>query len=277
MSPRVAVVVPCFDDGDVLPETLASVQEDEPIELVVVDDHSADPATLQTLDRLRAEGVRVVRHDVNKGLSEARMTGVRETSAPYIFPLDSDDLAVSGRLAEMADLLDVAPDAAVCFGDFEEFGTKNFVRPAPKWLDPFRLAYTNEYPVSALFRREALLEVGGWPTMRYGYEDWSLWLALAERGLPSVYAGPGVVTYRRRLHGERMLTTAKRHHRELFRRLRQLHPGVYGRIAEHHRISDLSLLRKLLYPIVYGSRPRFSFEPRVKSWLDRLGVWTLRR
>ena len=45
-GPRVAVVVPCFDDGETLSEALGSLRDEEPHELVVVDDGSTDPATL---------------------------------------------------------------------------------------------------------------------------------------------------------------------------------------------------------------------------------------
>ena len=34
---------------------------------------------------------------------------------------------------------------------------------------------------------------------------------------------------------------------------------------------------KVLYPIVYGGRPRFGFERWIRYWLDRRGLWTLRR
>src|SRR5438552_298882 len=75
--PRVAVVVPCFDDGETLPDALASLAEQEPHELVVVDDGSTDPATLETLADVERRGVRVVRR-ANGGLSAARMTGGAE-------------------------------------------------------------------------------------------------------------------------------------------------------------------------------------------------------
>jgi glycosyltransferase involved in cell wall biosynthesis len=39
---RVAVVVPCFNDGATLPETLESLAGEEPHELVVVDDGSTE-------------------------------------------------------------------------------------------------------------------------------------------------------------------------------------------------------------------------------------------
>src|SRR5437870_782968 len=103
--PRVAVVVPCFNDGETLPETLASLRGEELHELVVVDDGSDDPETLETLARLANEGTRIVRR-ANGGLSAARMAGVNATEARYVLPLDADDLVVPGALAELADALD---------------------------------------------------------------------------------------------------------------------------------------------------------------------------
>lgn len=275
---RVAVIVPCFNDGHVVGEAIDSLGGlPEPVEVVIIDDGSTDPATLATLDRLESDTVRVL-HQANTGLVGARNAGLAATTAPYVFPLDADDLAVPEVLVQMADLLDANPEAAVCFGDYTEFRTDwEIVRATPEWLDPFRLAYTNEYPVSALFRRTALEQVGGWRELQYGYEDWELWMTLAEGGHVSVHAGAGNITYRRRLHGERMLTNAKRHHRSLYRTLRGRHPALFGQIAAHRRRSDLSPLRKALYPFVYGGRPRYRWERYAKKALDRVGVWTLRR
>jgi hypothetical protein len=204
------------------------------------------------------------------------MTGVRETSARYVFDLDADDLAVGGALAAMADRLDAVASTGVCFGDFAELGETERVRAVPHRIDPYRLAYANEYPTSALFRRETLVEVGGWE-LRSGYEDWDLWLKFAERGDPGVHAGEGVITYRRRLHGPRMLAATRRRHRAVYRHLRDRHPRVFEDIAAHRRASSLSPGRKLLYPVVFGGRPRFAFEHRVRAWMDRVGVWRMQR
>lgn len=272
-----AVIVPCYRDGAHAVEAVASVREPEPVELLIVDDGSEDEATIETLARLEGEGVRVLRHEVNRGLAEARSSGLAATSAPFVFPLDADDLAVPGVLSQMADLLEQRSDAAVCFGDYLEFGSSELVRAVPSGLDPYRIAYTNEYPVSALFRRSVLEEVGGWQDTKDGYEDWHLWMTLAERGSTGVHFGAGLVTYRRRLHGGRMLTAAKRVHPRLYARLRDDHPRLFGELASHRRRSELHPMRKLLYPLVYGGRRRFGWEPRVKAVLDRLGLWTLRR
>jgi glycosyltransferase involved in cell wall biosynthesis len=274
---RVTVIVPCYNDGELLLETIDSIDEPETVELIVVDDCSNDQATIEILERIAGNGTTVLRHDTNQGPAESRNTALHAAETPYVFPLDADDLAVSGVLTRMADRLDADPGAAVCFGDYLEFGPHELVRAVPPDLDAFRLAYVNEYPVSSLFRRSDLLVVGGWRELGPGYEDWNLWLTLVELGYRGVHVGPGTVTYRRRLHGDRMLTTAKRNHRAYYRLIRSIHPRIYGDLARHRRESNLPRHRKLLYPIVYGARPRFGFERPIKRWLDRYGVWTLRR
>jgi glycosyltransferase involved in cell wall biosynthesis len=277
---RVAVIVPCFDDGELVGQAVRSVREDEPVEIVVVDDCSADQATLGVLEQLAGEGIRVERHGENRGVAAARHTGVSRTAAPFVFPLDADDLAVPGALAAMADRLEGDPGAAVCFGDYAEFGDSELVRAVPDRIDPYRLAYTNEYPISSLFRRSRLEAVGGWrasgsPGSRY--EDWGLWMTLAELGERGVHLGPGRLTYRRRLHGERKLQSDKRRHAELYAELRREHPRLFAELPSHRARSDLGRLRKLLYPVVYGGRTRHPVERRIKSALDRAGLWTLRR
>jgi glycosyltransferase involved in cell wall biosynthesis len=273
--PRTAVIIPCYNDGAFVGEAASSARNLDDIEVVVVDDGSIDPETKRVLADLAQRGTRVVRQD-NAGLSAARMAGVKATRAPYVYNLDSDDLAIPGALKMMADRLDANPAAAVCYGDYEEFGEARLIRLVPEAIDPYRLAYTNEYPVTALFRRDVLEAVGGWRHIGAGYEDWRLWMTLAEQGCWGIYAGQGVITFRKRTHGGRMLGDAKAEHQALYRSLRQEHPRLFAELATHRRSSNLSRGRKLLYPALYGGRRRFRFERRIKRWLDRAGIWTLR-
>ncbi len=270
------MIIPCYNDGSVVGEAVSSLQSAEPTELVIVDDGSTEAHTQEVLAALAANGIRIVRQDNNAGLSAARMAGIRATSAPYIYDLDADDLASADALGIMADRLDADPEAAICYGDYREFGDSELIRLVPHTIDPYRLAYTNEYPVTALFRRSALRDAGGWRHLGAGYEDWGLWMTLAERGCRGIYAGAGVITFHRRLHGTRMLGAAKADHRALYRTLRGEHPGLFDELKAHRRASNLSPLRKLLYPVIYGGRRRYRFETKVKAWLDRSGVWTLR-
>lgn len=275
-TPRVAVLIPCYQDGALVAEAVDSIREDEPFELVVIDDCSPDELTRSVMRDLEDRGVTVLRHETNRGVGAARNTGLRNTTAPYIFALDSDDLAIAGILGRMADQLDAHPEADLAYGDYQEFGESDKVREVPLTLDPFRLLYTNEYPQTAMFRRRLMDSIGGWDEHRvseYSYEDWALWLTLMSRGASGVHAGAGVITHLQRVHGPRMLEAARRHHREIYRHMRRSNGVLFSRKRELREASDLSSKRKLLYPVVYGRRPRFRFEPHVKGVMERVGMW----
>lgn len=277
-SARVAVLIPCFNAGGLVRDAVASIAEDEPVELVIVDDASTDPATHAALAELERDGVRVLRQPANEGPAHARTTGLRATSAPYVCPFDADDLLLPGVLGKAADRLDAAPGAAACVGDYEEFGAAAYTRAVPARLDPYRVAYTNEYPVTGLFRRTALERHGGWHDAiprAWGYEDWNLWMDLAQDGAEIVHLGGTL--YRRRMAAATLNAAARARHAEIYRAMRASHPGLFGRLPALRARSDLSPLRRALYPVVYGDRRLVGRARALKPLLDRAGVWTQRR
>jgi glycosyltransferase involved in cell wall biosynthesis len=279
-DPKVTVVIPCFNDGALVPQTIASLNDSDAYEVVVVDDCSSEPETRRVLSELEADGTRVLWHAENRGVAAARNTGLAASRAPLVFALDADDLASPGALDAMVKALERNPDAVVAYGDYREFGEHDLLRAVPETVDPYRVMYTNEYPPTALLRRSFLETCGGWRTTRIGdgfYEDWDLWMTIAERDLPTQHMGRGFETYRQRVHGPRLLEAVKRNHVPIYKLMRSSHPGLFDNVRTHRKRSDLSRSRRLLYPVVYGRRRRFSFEPRVKSLLDRFGLWTLRR
>jgi glycosyltransferase involved in cell wall biosynthesis len=270
-APRICVIVPCYNDGATIGATLASLDEPEPLEVVVVDDGSSDEATRDVLARLERDGVRVLRHERNRGLPAARTTGLGATQAPLVFPLDSDDLAVAGALSRMADLLDRTPAADAAYADWIEFGPHEKVRHVPRSFDPYRLAFRNQYPVASMFRRSFLESVGGWQSVggMVGYEDWDLWMSLAESGRTAVFA-EGVLVVRYRVHGERMLRSSSRNHRALYAELRARHPRLFADLGAHRRRSSLSRVERLLYPVLFGSRQPRGIKRRAELVLGRL-------
>jgi glycosyltransferase involved in cell wall biosynthesis len=268
------VIIPCHCDGRLVVEAVRSIREDEPVELVVIDDASPDTVTQETLQRLQRKGVRVLRHEENRGVGDARLTGLAATSAPFVFPLDADDHGLPGVLARMADVLESHPEAAVCVGDVLEFGEHDVQRRTPARLDPYRIAYTNEYPITALYRRSALSAVRAWEQfgVGQGYEDWNLWMSLAERGEQIVHVGGP--SYRRRLHGRRLNHKARDAHQERYQAMRLLHQDLFERLPQYKRSSDLSPFQRALYPVIFGARAEVPFERRLKPLFDRLGILT---
>ena len=242
---HVGVVIPCYDDGATLAETVASVLG-QTKEVVVVDDGSTDAHTLDVLARLETEGIHVVRGP-NRGVAAARMSGVHATSAPYVFPLDADDLAEPGALAALAAALDEHPEAAVAFGYVRTFGTYSYVSKFLPRLDPWLLTYMNHLPSASLIRRSALLEAGGWRSGIY-HEDWDLWLALAERGWTGIRVPRLAVHYR--VHRGRRWAETNRHYEEIVAGFCRDHEALFRARRENWRRSRAPWRLKLALPIV---------------------------
>ena len=231
---RVAVVIPCFNDGPTLRSTVESAlaQQERP-ELVVVDDGSNDPDTLRVLEDLERDRVAVVRRE-NGGLAAARMTGVEATTAPYVYPLDADDLLEPDALGPLADALDRDVRAAVAWGELRVFGEFEASLRTARVFDPWRLTFISEIPGTSLVRRAALEATGGW-TFRGGYEDWDLWLTLAEAGWTGVHVDVPMLAYRR--HGRRMLGDCVPQHVELVAAIRGRHETMFAARGEARRQS----------------------------------------
>jgi glycosyltransferase involved in cell wall biosynthesis/O-antigen ligase len=244
-APRVAVVIPCFNDGATVGAAVESLYSQEPCEVVIVDDGSEDPVTLRVLDLLERAGTRVI-HQENRGLSGARMRGVIETTAPYVQPLDADDMLAPGALRRLADVLDREPSLGMVWGDQRVFGEIALTQKRAATLDPWAITYSNRL-TEGLIRREALFDAGGWE-LSVGFEDWDLYMGLAEKG----WGGRRIdaVTYLYRIASSRMLSSARLQHDNLYLQMRRRHPRLFADRARNWRRSSAPLHMRLALPLI---------------------------
>ena len=180
-GPRVAVVIPCFNLGEYLPEAVESVRvQTRPAdEVIIVDDGSTDPATRELLDRYAREGLTVLRTE-NRGASAARNHGITSCRAEYVLCLDSDDVLAPEFLEQTVAALNNAPDAAVATTHVEFFGDRDGVWETSGY-GPTQLLAENCIASASLFRRVSWRDAGGYADLD-GCQDWDLWLSMIERG-----------------------------------------------------------------------------------------------
>jgi GT2 family glycosyltransferase len=195
-APRVSVVVPCHDMAATLPETLASIAAQEldgPVEVIVVDDGSTDGSG----EVAASLGATVVRQPASGHPAHARNAGFAAAAAPYVLPLDADDVLEPGFLAGTVAALDADPAAGFAYGDVREFGAG-----MPDELhvtgdyDFVELTHRNRHGSASLVRHEAWQAAGGYDA-GLGYEDWDLWLAIGYAGWRGVKAPGAVFAHRR--------------------------------------------------------------------------------
>lgn len=191
VRPLVSVVIPTYDHADLVGETIASVQAQtyRPLEIVVVEDGSPDPATGAVLAPLAAAGV--IRHltQENLGQAAARNRGLAEARGPLVAFLDDDDLWPADKLAWQVDLLR-DPEVVLAYGDFVRLlpdGSRRPARQSPlpdgHVHDAFRLRNWLMSPGQALMRTAAVRAIGGFDERIWGSDDWDLYLRLARRGV----------------------------------------------------------------------------------------------
>jgi glycosyltransferase involved in cell wall biosynthesis len=182
---KVSIVIPCFNQGAMLREALASVEQVRNanlLDVIVVDDGSSEAETTTILSQLEEAGYCVVAQP-NRGLGAARNAGIRLARGEFILPLDSDNRVRDAYLNEAASLLKDNPSLDVIYADAEYFGHRSGRWQIPEF-DLLSLIRMNFIDACAVYRKSLWEKVGGYdehmPSM--GWEDWDFWLRVAAHG-----------------------------------------------------------------------------------------------
>lgn len=164
--PKVSVVIPTYNRAHIVGEAIRSIlnQNYPNLELLVVDDGSRDD-TLAALAEFGSQ-VRYLRKP-NGGPASARNLGVREATGEYIAFLDSDDLALPGRLHTLAAALTKAPKAVLAYHWFrviDGHGRARIGRRCRLSGNVYRELLSESmkgpiYPSASMVRRETLRSI----------------------------------------------------------------------------------------------------------------------
>ena len=85
---QLSVVIPCFNERESIGKTIDGLHKHLPgLEIIVVDDGSTDASDREVLTR---NGVKLLRHDHNRGQGASLVTGMRCATRPYVLWYDAD-------------------------------------------------------------------------------------------------------------------------------------------------------------------------------------------
>ncbi len=184
-NPLVSIVVPSFNQGRFIGDTIRSILEQDyrPIQVLVIDGGSKD----ETLDVLRGFGQLDELwwiSEPDRGVAEAVNKGFARVEGEIVGIQSSDDMYLPGALSRMVDEFQRRPEHGLLYADMEtvdELGRFVFRTQ----IRPFRLKdFLNKHTwipqSSAFFRREMLAAVGGWDE-RYFSADTELWMRMVFR------------------------------------------------------------------------------------------------
>lgn len=155
-------------------------------EVLVVDDASRDgtESMLRSLEALYGgAGLRVVRHEANRGLAAARNTALQEARSRYIAFMDADNHLIPENFPTFLRAIQETGAAAV-YGNLlmRRLGEESaFWACSNESFQP-RMHEENYIDAFALFDREQLLDCGGYQLGCDAWADWEMWLHLAAAG-----------------------------------------------------------------------------------------------
>jgi glycosyltransferase involved in cell wall biosynthesis len=227
----VTVAIPCYGQADFLDACLDSVaaQTIPPIEVLVIDDGNPDTSVAQTVAR-RQHDFPVSLRNVpisNRGLCSARNAGLMLARGKGFLPLDADDTIRDDYIAKTWPML---KDHDVVLTGLQEVGERTGIyNPGfdMEWQDVTEehLWQMNRFFYCALFRTDSLREVGGYnPQMRWGWEDYDVWVDFMRRGYRFNVVLEPLFVYRTTNDGM-MARCARDHRDELLAEMRRHHPN----------------------------------------------------
>ncbi|UZD22224.1 glycosyltransferase family A protein [Algoriphagus halophytocola] len=185
MNPKVSIIIPCYNQGHFLKETVESaVNSAYPtLEIIIVNDGSTDNSEEIAEQLTESYSNVALLNQLNSGVTTARNAGIEFASGKYILPLDGDDLIAPNYISEAVQVLEKSPKVKVVYCEavkFNESGSKEWK------LKPFSrqaLAKDNMIFVSGIFRKSDCMAVGGFSTdMKCGREDWEFWIKMLKNG-----------------------------------------------------------------------------------------------
>jgi glycosyltransferase involved in cell wall biosynthesis len=190
-SPIVSVVMAVYNTERFLAQAIDSIlkQSFQDFELMIVDDGSTD-RSLKIAQQYAAKDDRIqLITQPNQGIPKTRNVLLQAAKAELIAVMDSDDVAFPDRLKQQVEFLQRHPEI-VCVGSFQDWideaGRLLFNHTEPESNDAIqplllggRTCISNP---SAMMRRQALVQIGGYDESLPQVEDLDVFLKLGEIG-----------------------------------------------------------------------------------------------
>jgi len=261
MKPTISVVIPCFNDGLYLEETISKVklQTFTDFEIIIVDDGSNDQHTLDVLEKLQKREDLIVFHIPNQRMSAARNYGIERANADLIVTLDADDYFDKTFFQKALDILNNEKNTAVVSCYIRNFGlNKKLFKPRGGTIKNF--LFSNQCAMCAMFRKSVWIEVGKLDEqMKLGYEDWEFFIRVTAKGY-LVKIIPAALFYYRQTKKSTLKNDTIPNEKEIVNYILQKHQGLYKA-----QLAELIIKKQVLY-----TESRISWQNIKKMILNRL-------
>ena len=179
-----SVVIPYYNLGKTLPETIESIKETEykKYEIIIVNDGSTDQESIDVLKQYENdEKIRII-NIKNKGLANARNVGAEAAKGEFVAFIDADDKIDKTFYTKAINILHQYDNVSYVYSWVQYFEGSTAVWPTFNIHIPYLLC-ANMLAAYSVIRKNDFLNFGkNRIKMEYGMEDYDGWVSLAEHG-----------------------------------------------------------------------------------------------
>lgn len=179
-KPLVSIVIPCYNQGNFIAETINSVlaQTYDHLEIIIVNDGSTDNSDEIIKEIIKENSQIIYLKTQNGGVSKARNIGIETASGKYILPLDADDL-INPKYIDLAIAEFIKnPELIIVTAKGKFFGKEDGY-----WnLEEFsmkKMLHGNVIFCPSLFKKTDWKKIGGFDETMTHLEDWDFFIRLS--------------------------------------------------------------------------------------------------
>ena len=233
---KLSVVIPYYNLGSLIFDALDSVFQSRliPDEVIVIDDGSDDPDSIEALSRIPGKYpvVQVLRTP-NHGIVHARNLGAKKAQYPLVAFLDADDIYAPEYLLRCCAILETYRNVAFVGSWVQYFEANEGVWAGWNAEPPFILYHNTVNSGGIVIRRSALQEAGLNNTdMIHGLEDYESTVHLIAQGYRGVVIPEPLYRYRVRKNSRTRVHVHDDRWIYLYDVIRQHHQDMYAHYAE---------------------------------------------
>ncbi|WP_444550002.1 glycosyltransferase family 2 protein [Candidatus Magnetomonas plexicatena] len=183
MNPLVSIIIPTYNRGELLRETLESVlaQTYQNFEVIIVDDYSED-ATEAIVKRFKDSRIKFLQSRIRHIIAASRNQGIKEASGEFIAFVDSDDLWLPEKLQKQLDTFAAHKDILAVSTNAMFF--PGFKKPALDYTEHRIVLFKDMLydcvvvNSSSVIRKEVVDAIGYQDENMKATEDFDYWLRL---------------------------------------------------------------------------------------------------
>ena len=217
---NVSCIIVNYNNEKFIKQCIDSIlQQSRRVDEIIISDDCSNDNSLEIIYEYakKHDNIRVLKNEVNIGVSKNRDNAIRLAKSEFITTLDSDDYYYPEKIENEIRILEQCPDAIACSDviDVDIYGRilmhrstiEMCSRNLNKRIEKLICGNKKHHPKDLMYSKNTYITVGGINTNLHLNEDWDFKLKLAGRPVKWIHSGVVGTAYRHT--GTGLSSTAK--------------------------------------------------------------------